>query len=230
MDCTSRELELLEPIVPHPPSLTGVMPRVVRVRQVRVMHSDDQEPSSLVRASDVPTDRGGIYQLDSRRSLVGFSVRHLTGRVHGTFTRVSGEVSYDPGRPETTAARVVIRTASVVTHNPTRDARLRSSEFFDARRFPEITFVATSARRARRRLEVTGELTIRGVTRPVSLTVGKLRASGAGRSRATELNAVMHATLRRSDFGVGPRSALEGSGLLIGDEITVDIDLELVRA
>ncbi|HEX5100131.1 MAG TPA: YceI family protein [Polyangiaceae bacterium] len=189
------------------------------------MHTDDAEPSSLVPASDVPRAGAGRFRLDSRRSLVGFSVRHLTGRVHGTFMRVSGAVSYDPRRPDTTTVRVVIRAASVVTHNPTRDARLRSPEFFDARRFPEITFVSTSARRAGRRLEVTGDLTIRGVTCPVALTVGKLRTSGA---RATEINAVMHAVLRRSDFGVGPSSVLEGSGLLIGDEITVDIDLELV--
>jgi polyisoprenoid-binding protein YceI len=161
------------------------------------MHTDAAQPLSPGLESAAPRAGGGMYLLDARRSLVGLSVRHLTGRVHGTFLRVSGAVSYDPRRPETTAVRVVIRTASVVTHNPARDARLRSHEFFDARRFPEIAFVSTSARRAGRRLEVTGDLTIRGITCPVTLTVSKLRTSGARPARATEINAVMRAVLRR---------------------------------
>lgn len=192
------------------------------------MHSNSAAPSISVEDQAAPRASSSTYRLDARRSLVRFSVRHLTGRVHGTFMRATGTVTYDPKRPEATAVRVTIQAGSVMTHNPARDSRLRSHGFLDARKYPAISFVAGSAQRAGRKLEVTGELTMRGVTCPVTVTVGRVRAGGGRDQRTEELNAVARAVLRRSDFGVGPSGALEG-GVLIGDEIAVDIDVELVR-
>src|SRR6187431_3124064 len=117
----------------------------------------------------------GTFRLDTLRSRVAFSVRHMTGRVHGVFTRVAGVVDYDARHPESIAARVTIQSSSVVTHSAARDARVRSPGFLDVRAFPEITFVATGARRCRRSLEVLGNLTIHGVSRHVTVTVGKVR-------------------------------------------------------
>jgi polyisoprenoid-binding protein YceI len=170
------------------------------------------------------------YRLDTLRSHVAFSVRHVGGRVHGSFTRVAGEVSFDPTHPEATAVRVTIQSASVATHHELRDARLRSAGFLDARTFPEITFVSTAARRSGRQLMLTGELAIRGVGRPVTVTVGRVRTRDGQGGRGTRIAAVARAQLRRSDFGVGPSTALDGGGLLIGDEIAVDMDLELSPA
>lgn len=175
----------------------------------------------------------GSLRLDTLRTRVGFSVRHVTGRVHGAFIRVSGSVSYDARRPESTAARVTIQSSSVTTHNAARDARVRSPGFLNVRAFPEISFASTSARRCRRSLEVTGNLTIHGVTRPVTVTVGKMRKlAGVGATlneRGPRISAVARATVLRSAFGVGPNSESELGGLLLGDEISIELDIELVR-
>jgi polyisoprenoid-binding protein YceI len=172
-------------------------------------------------------------RLDTLRTRLAFNVRHLMGRVRGVFTRVAGVVHYDPQKPENTAVRVTIQSSSVVTHNAARDARVRSSGFLNVRAFPEITFVSTTARRCRRRLEVTGDLTIHGISRPVTLTVSRLRKSaarsGAPEGRGSGISLVARARLNRSEFGVGPNSELELGGLMIGDEIAVEMDVELVR-
>jgi len=173
------------------------------------------------------------FRLDALRTRVAFSVRHLTGRVHGAFMRLSGTVDYDARRPEITAIQVTIRSASVVTHSVARDARVRSSGFLDVRAFPEITFASTSARRVRRSLMVTGDLTIRGVSRLVTLTVSKIQKrgaeSGAPEGRGAGMSAVARACIRRSEFGVGPNLVHELAGLVIGDEVAIEMDIELVR-
>jgi polyisoprenoid-binding protein YceI len=173
------------------------------------------------------------FRLDTLRTRVAFSVRHLTGRVQGVFTRVAGSVNYDAQRPEDMAIRVTIQSASVVTHNAARDARMRSAGFLNVRAFPEISFVSCGAQRCRRSLEVTGELTIHGVTRPVTVTVGKLRRSaasgGVAEGRGSRITAAARAQVLRSEFGVGPTSELELGGLMIGDTIAIEMDVELVR-
>jgi polyisoprenoid-binding protein YceI len=149
--------------------------------------------------------------------------------VRGVFTRVVGVIEYDPRRPQATTVRVTIQSSSVTTHHASRDAGLRSSGFLDCRAFPQIEFVSTSARRSGRRLEVCGELTLRGITRPVTVTVGRVRYHGTPAGRVLNISAQLRALLRRSEFGVGPSSELEIGGLLIGDEVAIEVDLELVR-
>jgi len=174
----------------------------------------------------------GSFRLDTLRTRVAFSVRHLTGRVRGVFNRLSGVVQYDARKPENIAARVTIQASSVTTHSPARDARVRSAGFLNVRAFPEITFAATGARRSRRSLEVTGKLTIHGVSHPVTVTVGKMQRraaeNGAPAGSGSGISAVARARVLRSDFGVGPNSELEFGGLMIGDEITIEMDIELV--
>ncbi|HYQ03064.1 MAG TPA: YceI family protein [Polyangiaceae bacterium] len=173
------------------------------------------------------------FRLDALRTRVAFSVRHMTGRVHGAFMRLSGSVDYDARRPENTAVQVTIQSASVVTHSAARDARVRSSGFLDVRAFPEITFASTSARRCRRSLEVTGQLTIHGVSRPVTVTVGKMQKRSSecepSEGRGSGISAVARARVRRTEFGVGPNSEHELVGLMIGDEVAIELDIELVR-
>jgi polyisoprenoid-binding protein YceI len=185
-------------------------------------------PALIEKTEREALDGGeSVFLVDSVRSRVGFSVRHVAGRVHGAFSHASGVIHYDPRKPEATAARVSIQASSVLTHNDVRDLRLRSSGFLDVRSFPEITFVSTAARRVGHKLEVTGELTLRGVSRPVTLTVGRLRKTATAAAALVRVSALVRGTLRRLDFGVGPSSELELGGLLIGDEIAVDIELEL---
>jgi polyisoprenoid-binding protein YceI len=187
-------------------------------------------PSTIETTEREALDGGeSVFLVDSLRSRVGFSVRHVTGRVQGAFSQVSGVIHHDPSKPEATAARVSIQASSVLTHNDVRDLRLRSSGFLDVRTFPEITFVSTAARRVGHKLEVTGELTLRGVSRPVTLTVARLRKTGTAAAALVRVSALVRGTFRRLDFGVGPSSELELGGLLIGDEIAVEIELEIAR-
>jgi len=172
---------------------------------------------------------GATYALDTLRTRVSFSVRHVAGRVRGVFTRALGIVDYDPKHPEASAVHVIIQASSVTTHDETRDVRLRSSGFLDCRAFPQIGFVSTSFRRTGRKLEVTGELTLHGVTRPVTVSVGRMRSHTAPAGFVSHISAQARALLRRSEFGVGPSSEHELGGLLIGDEVAIELDLELVR-
>jgi len=171
----------------------------------------------------------GTYLIDTLRSRVGFSVRHLTGRVRGAFGHVSGIVIHDSQRPEATSVRITIQSASVTTHSIPRDVRLRSAGFLDVRAFPEITFVSTVARRLGRKLEVIGELTLHGVSRPVTVNVGRTRTSPVAMGRDSSIGASARALVPRLEFGVGPSSELAIGGLLIGDEVAVEIDLEFLH-
>lgn len=175
----------------------------------------------------------GRFRVDTLRTRVGFSVRHLTGRVQGAFTHVAGSVKYDARSPEAIVVCIAIQSASILTHNAARDARLRSPGFLNVRAFPEIGFAATGARRCRRSLEVTGDLTIRGVARPVTVTVGRVRRSaGDGADpagRASGLSVVARAEVLRSEFGVAANAELELGGLMLGDVIAIEIDVELVQ-
>ncbi len=185
----------------------------------------------VTQFTEGPARRGGeaSFLLDTLRTRVSFSVRHLTGRVRGVFTRAVGVVDFDPRRPEATAVHVNILSSSVTTHDETRDLRLRSSGFLDCRTFPQIDFVSTFARRTGRKLDVTGELTLHGVTRSVTVSVGRMRFHAAPSGAVSSISAQARALLQRSDFGVGPNSEHELGGLLIGDEVAIDLDLELVR-
>jgi polyisoprenoid-binding protein YceI len=167
------------------------------------------------------------WQLDPNHSAAQFSVRHLgVSTVRGAFTKVSGSVQFDPANPAKDSLQATIDAASVDTRVEMRDNDLRSPRFLDAQKFPTITFASKKVEAAGAdKLKVTGDLTIRGVTKEVVLDVdgpmppikdpmGKDRLR-SGASATTKIN--------RNDFGV---SALPGA---IGDEITITLDIEMVK-
>jgi polyisoprenoid-binding protein YceI len=168
-----------------------------------------------------------MWQLDPNHSAAQFSVRHLgVSTVRGAFTKVSGSVQFDPANPAKDSLQATIDTASVDTRVEMRDNDLRSPRFLDAQKFPTITFASKKVEAAGAdKLKITGDLTIRGVTKEVVLDVdgpmppikdpmGKDRLR-SGASATTKIN--------RNDFGV---SALPGA---IGDEITITLDIEMVK-
>lgn len=174
--------------------------------------------------------RSTTWTLDASHSSAAFSVRHLMiTNVKGEFQKLSGSVTYDPARPEAASIKASIDVASINTREDKRDEHLRSADFFDAANHPTMEFVSKSVRRADRGLEVVGDLTIRGTTREVVLHVegptpeqkdpwGNLRV---GASATTKI--------KRSDFGMTWNSALETGGVLVGDEITIHLDVSLVK-
>ena len=171
------------------------------------------------------------YTLDSGHSAVGFSVRHLMiTNVRGEFETFRGQVIYDAAHPEATRIEAAIDVASVNTREAKRDADLRSALFFDVENHPEMTFVSRGARVAGGgNLEVTGDLTIRGIPREVTLSVGDI--SAATDMRGTQrIGATASTKIKRSDFGMTWNKALETGGVVVGDVVTITLEVSLVKA
>jgi polyisoprenoid-binding protein YceI len=150
--------------------------------------------------------------------------------VRGEFEKLEGEVSYDPQRPEATLVSASIDVASISTREEKRDAHLRSADFFDAEQFPKITFQSRKASRKGDALEVVGDLSIHGTTREVTLKVGDLTAEHADPWGNMRIGASATTKVKRSDYGMKWNAAVEAGGVLVGDEITIQIEVSLVRS
>jgi polyisoprenoid-binding protein YceI len=187
-------------------------------------------PTPTTTPAVAPLTRPGVYQLDASHSHVGFSVRHMMiSNVRGEFQKVSGSVSYDPVRPEATRISVSIDVASINTRDEKRDAHLRSADFFDADRYPTITFASTAVQRREAALEVAGDLTIAGTSRPVILSVAEVTPEHTDPWGNARMGATARTKIRRSDFGMRWNAALEAGGVLVGDEVTIQLEVELIK-
>jgi polyisoprenoid-binding protein YceI len=170
------------------------------------------------------------WTLDPGHSAVGFSVRHLMiTNVRGEFEKYRGDVTYDMGRPEATRIEVSIDIASLNTREAKRDADLKSPLFFDVEKHPQMTFVSKSVRAAGEgKLEVTGDLTIRGTTREVTLSVHDISAATDMRGNP-RVGATAQTQIKRSDFGMTWNKALETGGVVVGDVVTITLEVSLVK-
>lgn len=170
------------------------------------------------------------WQIDHSHSQITFSVRHMmVTNVRGEFDKFSGTVEFDEKTPANSKINVQIEAASINTKEPKRDDHLRSADFFDAANYPYLYFVsknivATDAQHGR----VIGDLTIRGVTKEVVLDVeytGSIKSpwgtTSAGFNAQTKIN--------RADWGLTWNAALEAGGVLVGDDIKISIEAELVQ-
>lgn len=170
------------------------------------------------------------WQLDASHSHASFSVRHLMiSNVKGDFTKLSGDVTYDPAEPEKATIAVSIDVASIHTREEKRDAHLRSADFFDAEAFPTMTFVSSSVKRRGDGLEVAGALTIRGTAKEVLLTVEEVTAEHGDPWGNRRIGATARTKIKRSDFGMTWNSALEAGGVLVGDEVSISLEIELIK-
>ena len=169
------------------------------------------------------------WDIDIAHSSVGFSVRHLViSRVHGRFDRWAGSLTLDEAHAERSQIEAHIETASIDTHEPKRDEHLRSPEFLDTAKHPEITFrSATVEKTGTDRYRMVGDLTIVGVTRPVALEV---EALGHVKDPwgAERVGFTARATIDRRDFGLNWNQALEAGGVLVGEKVEVSIEVEAV--
>ena len=178
------------------------------------------------------TTTANRWTLDPGHSAVGFSVRHLMiTNVRGEFEKFGGEVTYDPAHPEATRINATIEVASLNTREAKRDGDLKSPLFFDAENHPQLTFVSKSARgTGDGALAVTGDLTIRGITHEVTLSVGEISAPQVDMRGITRIGATASAKIKRSDFGMTWNKALETGGVVVGDVITITLEASLMKA
>jgi polyisoprenoid-binding protein YceI len=169
--------------------------------------------------------QAGTWQIDPNHTAAQFAVRHLgVSTVRGAFTKVSGSAIYDPSDPSKTSLEATIDANSVDTRVEMRDNDLRSPRFFDVQKFPTITFHSKQTKVAGPgKLLITGDLTIRGVTKEVVLDVdGPSTPIKDPMGKGQRMGASATTKVNRQDFGV---SALPGA---IADEITITIDTELI--
>jgi polyisoprenoid-binding protein YceI len=172
------------------------------------------------------TAQAGTWQIDSNHTAAQFSVRHLgVSTVRGAFTKVTGSAKYDPADPSKGSLEATIDANSVDTRVEMRDNDLRSPRFFDAQKFPTITFHSKATKvSGPGKLQITGDLTIHGVTKEVVLDVdGPTEPIKDPMGKGMRMGASATTKVNRQDFGV---SALPG---VVGDEITITIDAELTQ-
>jgi polyisoprenoid-binding protein YceI len=181
-------------------------------------------------ATSTATVPGTRWVLDASHSHVSFSVRHMMiSNVRGEFGKASGEATYDADRPEQSQINVSIDVASINTREEKRDAHLRSPDFFDVANHPTMTFASKAVQRKGDALEVVGDLTIRGTTREVKLAVDEITGEHSDPWGNQRVGASARTKIRRSDFGMRWNAALEAGGVLVGDEVTIQLEVELIR-
>lgn len=172
----------------------------------------------------------GEYTIDTAHSRVGFVARHaMVTKVRGAFNQWEGSAHIDGTNPANSWARVTIQARSIDTRNNQRDEHLRSNDFLDMNTHPEITFASTRVEQVDdSTFRMTGDLTIRGVTRPVSIDLeytGTAVDPYGNRRVGLEGSTVIN----RKDFGVTWNAALEGGGVLVSDKITLEIEVSAIR-
>ncbi len=172
------------------------------------------------------------YQIDAAHSHVQFSVRHLmVSNVRGSFTGVAGTVTFDPDKPAETAIEATIDVASIATNDEKRDGHLKSPEFFDAAQYPTMKFKSTKVESAGPDdFKVTGDLTLHGATKPVTLTVHEISGEAKDPWGNIKMGAAVKGKIKRSDFGLSWNAPLETGGVLIGDDVKLEFELEFLKA
>lgn len=185
--------------------------------------------SSLLAASSADA-LAGEWEIDPVHSAVQFSVRHMmVSTVRGRFEKVSGTVSLDEQDPTRSAIDITIDATSINTHESKRDAHLKSADFFDVATYPTITFKSTRIEKAGSgKLKATGNLTMRGVTKAVTLLVTGPTAAVKNPWGQRVRGASATGKLDRRQWGLTWNKALEVGGVLVGDTVNLQIDVELV--
>ncbi|MDZ4797060.1 MAG: YceI family protein [Bryobacteraceae bacterium] len=174
---------------------------------------------------------GATWTIDSAHSGAQFSIRHMmVANVKGAFSKISGTVEYDPGNVSASKVDATIDVTTVNTNEPQRDGHLKSPDFFDVAKFPTMRFVSKRVMAASAgKLKLLGDLTIHGVTKEVTFDVdapaGEVKepkgGARTGASASTKVN--------RKDFGLVWNRVIEAGGVVVGDDVLITLDVELLR-
>jgi len=187
--------------------------------------------TALVLFAVPALSHAATWQIDPEHSSVQFKVRHLmVSNVKGEFTRFNGVVAIDDQDISRSHVNVNIETASIDTRVAKRDEHLRSADFFDVTKYPAMTFVSKKVAKAGKgNLKVTGDLTIHGVTREVILDVEGPTADVKDPWGNIRRGATATTQINRKDFGLTWNKALETGGVVVGDDVTITLEVEMIR-
>jgi polyisoprenoid-binding protein YceI len=166
------------------------------------------------------------WSIDPAHSGVGFSILHMgLSTVRGHFANIKGTIVYDPAHVSNSSVNVTIDATTVDTGGAQRDGHLKTADFFDVATFPTATFVSTSVTKQGTHLEVAGNLTLHGVTKPVVLDVEAPHQAESPMDHKTHSGYAATTTIHRSDFGIGAKFAPP----ILGDDVPLTIDLEAIK-
>jgi polyisoprenoid-binding protein YceI len=172
------------------------------------------------------------WTIDPDHSNVGFKVKHLmVSNVKGSFDKHTGAVEINDKDITKSKVEVTIDTASINTNVQKRDEHLRSTDFFDVAKYPTMTFVSKKVDKAgKNKLKVTGDLTLHGVTRQVVLDVEPLSAESKDPWGNIRRGTTATTKIDRKDFGLTWNKGLETGGVLVGEEVTINLEIEMIKA
>ncbi len=182
--------------------------------------------------STTPQTATTTWNIDPVHSVAEFKVKHMMiSNVKGQFTEVKGVMTLDETDITKSRIEATVEAASINTRDSQRDAHLKSADFFDVEHFPTLSFRSTRVSRAAEGgLAAAGDLTIRGTTREVVFTVEGPTPPGKDPWGATRVGLSATTKISRKDFGLTWNAALETGGVLVGDEVTITLDIQFVKA
>jgi polyisoprenoid-binding protein YceI len=172
------------------------------------------------------------YEIDPAHSSLQFSVRHMmVSNARGTFSGVKGTVTYDPANPSALSVNATVDASSINSNDAQRDAHLKSADFFDVAQYPTITFKSSKAeKKGDGEYSISGDLTLHGVTKPVTLQVEEVTEQTKDPWGNQRLGASVKTKLKRSEFGLTWNTALETGGVVVGDEVKLDFEIQMIKA
>ncbi|MEQ0560054.1 YceI family protein [Amycolatopsis sp. NEAU-NG30] len=173
----------------------------------------------------------GEYTLDAAHSRIGFVARHaMVTKVRGSFNEFTGKATIDGDAPEKSSVEVTIEATSIDTRNADRDAHLKGNDFLSMDEFPQITFRSTEIKQTgETSFDVTGDLTIKGITRPVTVPF-EFEGSAKDPFGNDRIGFEGSTTINRKDFGVTWNAALETGGVLVSDKVTLEFEISAIKS
>lgn len=177
-----------------------------------------------------PTTATGTYVIDPTHSSIGFVARHaMVTKVRGSFNEFEGSGHFDADNPAASSLQLTIQASSIDTRNADRDAHLKSNDFFDMETYPTISFVSTAVESVGdATYRVTGDLTIKGVTKPVTVDF-EYTGTAVDPYNNTRIGLEGKTVVNRKDWGVSWNAALEAGGVLVSEKITLEFEVSAIR-
>lgn len=178
-----------------------------------------------------PTALTGTYAIDPTHSRIGFVARHaMVTKVRGSFNEFEGSGYFDAENPAASHLQLTIKAASIDTRNADRDGHLKSNDFFDMETYPEITFVSTAVEPVdAENYRVTGDLTIKGVTKPVTVDF-EYTGSAVDPFQNLRVGFEGTTTVNRKDWGINWNAALDAGGILVSEKVTLEFEVSAIHA
>jgi polyisoprenoid-binding protein YceI len=179
-----------------------------------------------------PTAATTTWNIDPAHSAAEFKVKHMMiSNVKGSFSGLSGVLTEHATDSTLSSVEASIPVSTVTTGDPQRDGHIKSGDFFDAEKFPTLNFKSTNVvKKGEAEYEVTGDLTIHGVTKPVKFAIEGPSAPGKDPWGNTRIGLSATTKINRKDFGLGWNAALETGGFLVGEDVSITLDVQFIKA